>query len=405
MNYSETLDFMYSQLPMFQRIGPAAYKADLSNTIQLCELLEHPEDAFKSVHVAGTNGKGSTSHMIASVLQEAGYKTGLYTSPHLKDFRERIRMNGQMVPENFVVDFITKYKDQFAGIGLSFFEMTVGMAFDYFREEKVDIAVIEAGMGGRLDSTNVLTPLLSVITNIGYDHTQFLGETLEEIAGEKAAIIKSGIPAIIGETQDEIKHVFIERAKEVGTSIGFADRMALPDIKPGLAGKWQEKNTKTALAALESLQNIGFDITKDQIQSGINNTVINTGLLGRWQILQYNPLTICDIGHNRDGIREVLRMIEETPHQQLHFVFGLVADKNVEPVLELLPENAIYYFCKADILRGMQVQKLKETASSAGLIGMTYNSVVDAYQAALKNADENDLVFVGGSTFVVAEIL
>ena len=396
---------MYSQLPMFQRMGPAAYKADLGNTIKLCELLGNPENAFLSVHVAGTNGKGSVSHMIASVLQEAGYKTGLYTSPHLKDFRERIRINGAMIPEHKVVEFIDAYKDKFINFELSFFEMTVGMAFDYFRNEKVDIAVIETGMGGRLDSTNVLTPLLSVITNIGYDHTQFLGETPEKIAGEKAAIIKAGIPAIIGETQEEVKDIFINRAREVGSPLSFADQGNYPEIKPCLAGDWQKKNLKTVLAAINALSKIGFNISEDQIRFGIKNTVNNTGLLGRWQILQNKPLAICDIGHNRDGVREVLKMIDQTPHQDLHFVLGLVADKNAEPVLELLPKSATYYFCKADIPRGMDAGKLQLIAEEKGLKGNRYDSVKEAYLAALENANDNDLVFVGGSTFVVAEIL
>ena len=405
MDYRQTLDFMYSHLPMFQRIGPAAYKADLSNTIELCKLLGNPENTFPSVHVAGTNGKGSVSHMIASVLQEAGYKTGLYTSPHLKDFRERIRINGVMIPEEKVVEFISAHKQGFTGIGLSFFEMTVGMAFDYFSKEKVDIAVVETGMGGRLDSTNVLMPLLSVITNIGYDHTQFLGDTLKKIAGEKAAIIKSGIPAIIGETQEEVKGVFIDRAKETGSPLSFADQGNYPGIEPCSAGDWQKRNLKTALAAINALIKTGFNISEDQIRSGIENTLSNTGLLGRWQILQNKPLAICDIGHNRDGVREVLKMIDQTPHQALHFVLGLVADKNAEPVLELLPESATYYFCKADIPRGMDVHELKEQASKYHLSGESYKSVKEAYRTALDNAHESDLVFVGGSTFVVAEIL
>ena len=396
---------MYSQLPMFQRIGPAAYKADLSNTIRLCKLLGNPEKGFRSVHIAGTNGKGSVSHMIASVLQEAGYKTGLYTSPHLKDFRERIRISGEMVTEAFVVDFIAKYKDDFKNIGLSFFEMTVGMAFQCFREEKVDIAIIETGMGGRLDSTNILTPLLSVVTNIGYDHTQFLGDTLEQIAVEKAAIIKAGIPALIGETQSEVANVFINRAKEVNTSLVFADRLTLPELKPGLQGDWQKRNTKTAVAALKSLDEMGFDISVEHIREGIKNTVSNTGLIGRWQTLHKKPLTICDIGHNRDGIREVLNMIGRTPHKKLHFVLGLVADKNVDPVLELLPKNAIYYFCKADIPRGLDALELQGKARAHHLMGSLYPSVKEAYQQALNNANDDDLVFVGGSTFVVAEAL
>lgn len=405
MDYQQTLNFMYSQLPMFQRIGPAAYKADLSNTIKLCTLLGNPENGFKSVHIAGTNGKGSVSHMIASVLQEAGYKTGLYTSPHLKDFRERIRINGQMIPEDKVVAFIDQYKDKFNEIGLSFFEMTVGMAFDYFRNEKVDIAIIETGMGGRLDSTNVLSPILSVITNIGYDHTQFLGESLAAIAGEKAAIIKQGIPAVIGETQQEIKYVFTERAKNVDTEINFADETGLSKMECPLNGAWQVRNLTAAIAGIEKMQAYGFSISKLDLELGIRNVIQNTGLAGRWQTISEQPLAICDIGHNKDGIREVLGMIKKTPHNQLHFVFGLVADKNVEPVLELLPTNATYYFCKADIPRGMNAEKLQELAKHKQLKGKHYKSVAEAYQSALRNANDDDLVFVGGSTFVVAEVL
>jgi dihydrofolate synthase / folylpolyglutamate synthase len=405
MNYRDTLDYMYRQLPMFQRIGPAAYKADLSNTTALCRLLGNPENAFGSVHVAGTNGKGSVSHMIASVMQQARYKTGLYTSPHLKDFRERIRINGQMIPERKVVDFIGRYREEFEGIGLSFFEMTVGMAFDYFRNEKVDIAVIEAGMGGRLDSTNVITPLLSVITNIGYDHMQFLGDTLEKIAGEKAAIIKPGVPAIVGETQDAVRHVFTEQAKRANTSLVFADRAYHTSLEPALRGPWQRRNMVTAIAALDRLRIAGFSISPDHIRQGIENVVKNTGLLGRWQVLQEDPLAICDIGHNRDGIGEVLGMIGLTPHKNLHFVLGLVADKNIDPVLELLPVTAEYYFCKAGIPRAMDATELRKAASAYGLRGNIFATVKEAYHAALQNAGKNDMVFVGGSTFVVAEVV
>lgn len=405
MNYGETLQYMYSQLPMFQRVGPAAYKADLANTIALCRLLGHPENSFRSVHVAGTNGKGSVSHTMASVLQEAGYKTGLYTSPHLRDFRERIRVDGQMIPEKEVVEFIARYRDQFEGIGLSFFEMTVGMAFNHFREERVDIAVIEAGMGGRLDSTNVLTPLLSVITNIGYDHMQFLGDTLEKIAGEKAAIIKPGIPAIIGETQEEVKHVFINQAAKVNTCLTFADQSHELKLEPELKGPWQKRNLLTAYAAIEKLGGMGFAISADQMARGVKNVIQNTGLLGRWQVLQKSPLSICDIGHNKDGIREVLGMIGATPHIRLHFVLGLVGDKNAGPVLEILPSSAIYYFCRADIPRAMPAAELRVEAGNYGLQGDAYKSVAEAYHSALRAAKKGDLVFVGGSTFVVAEVL
>ncbi len=405
MDYRETLEFMYSQLPMFQRVGPAAYKADLGNTLRLCALLGHPESGFRSVHVAGTNGKGSVSHMMASILQEAGYKTGLYTSPHLKDFRERIKINGQMIPEENVVEFITKYQDEFVDAGLSFFEMTVGLAFDHFRNEKVDIAIVEAGMGGRLDSTNVLQPLVSVITNIGYDHMQFLGDTLEKIAGEKAAIIKQGIPAIVGETQEETKEVFIRRAAEVHTKLRFADQEIKTSIKPSLAGPWQEKNLHTALGALDELMNTGFTIRDSHLEQGIEYVRENTGLRGRWEVLQTRPRVICDIAHNRDGIAEVVNMISRTPHNRLHFVLGLVADKNVDPVLELLPEEALYYFCKADIPRAMDAKELQLRAYLKSLHGLAYSSVREAFESALKNANKNDLVFVGGSTFVVAETL
>ena len=405
MNYRDTLDYMYSQLPMFQRIGPAAYKADLSNTIALCRLLGNPENAFRAVHVAGTNGKGSVSHMMASVLQQAGYKTGLYTSPHIKDFRERIRINGQMIPEDKVVDFIARYRKEFEGIGLSFFEMTVGMAFDHFRNEKVDIAVIEAGMGGRLDSTNVITPLLSVITNIGYDHMQFLGDTLEKIAREKAAIIKAGVPAIVGETQEETKHVFAGRAGEVQTRLVFADQRYVAVMEPALQGPWQKRNLVTVMAAIEQLKEAGFSVSPLHFRHGIEKVVENTGLLGRWQVMQEDPLAICDIGHNRDGIREVLDMIGQTPHKNLHFVLGLVADKNIDPVLELLPATAEYYFCKAGIPRAMDAAELRQAASAFGLKGNTFATVKEAYHAALQNAGVNDLVFVGGSTFVVAEVV
>ena len=405
MEYNETLEWLFKQLPMYQRDGKAAYKADLKNTLALDQYFNHPHQKFKSVHVAGTNGKGSVSHMIASVLQQAGYTVGLYTSPHLKDFRERIKINGQMIPKDNVVEFIAKYKDEFVNTGLSFFEMTVGMAFDYFRNEKVDIAVVETGMGGRLDSTNVLQPLVSVITNIGYDHMQFLGDTLDKIAGEKAAIIKPGIPAIVGETQEEIKEVFIRRAAEVNTKLRFADQAIKTRIKTPLIGLWQEKNLLSALAALEELRNAGFTIKHLHLEQGVDCVRENTGLRGRWEVLQTMPTAICDIAHNRDGMAAVMNMIAGTPHNKLHFVLGLVADKNVDPVLELLPKDALYYFCKADIPRGMEAKELQLKAYLKNLHGLSYDSVSEAYQSALKNSNNDDLVFVGGSTFVVAEIL
>ena len=376
MDYRETLDYMFSQLPMFQRIGPAAYKADLSNTIALCRLLGNPEKGFRSVHVAGTNGKGSVSHMIASVLQEAGYKTGLYTSPHLKDFRERIRINGQMIPEPKVVDFIARYKEQFEGIGLSFFEMTVGM-----------------------------TPLLSVITNIGYDHMQFLGDTLEKIAGEKAAIIKPGIPVVIGERQEEVEHVFLARAMEMASSLCYAPPAPDEGLRPLLEAAGKDKNLATVQAAIEQLRLNSFKISAENRAQGIRNVTKNTALRGRWERLRHDPLTICDVGHNRDGMIEVMKMIAKTPHEKLHFVLGMVADKHIDPVLALLPAKAEYYFCKADIPRGMDAVKLQQAASGFNLHGTVYATVQEAYHSALQNAGKNDLVFVGGSTFVVAEVL
>lgn len=405
MNYQQTLDYLFSQLPMFQRVGASAYKADLNNTIELCKLLHHPEKNFKSIHIAGTNGKGSTSHMLASILQEAGYKVGLYTSPHLKDFRERIKINGEMISEQEVVDFVIKHQSEFEQINLSFFEWTVGLAFDYFSKKQVDIAVIETGLGGRLDSTNVITPLVSVITNIGKDHTQFLGETLAKIASEKAGIIKENIPIIIGETQQETQQVFIDKAIEMSAKIFFADKIITTNYESDLKGIYQEKNKKTVLAAIQQLMNSGFSITEENIKNGLLNVVKNTGLLGRWQILSENPLTICDTGHNEAGIKEVLKQISLTKHNHLHFVFGAVNDKEIDSILSMLPKNATYYFCQAKIPRALDVNNLYTKAKEFELKGNPYDSVENAIKQAKANASVNDLVFVGGSTFVVAEAI
>lgn len=405
MNYQQTLDYLFSQLPMFQRVGASAYKADLNNTIELCKLLHHPEKNFKSIHIAGTNGKGSTSHMLASILQEAGYKVGLYTSPHLKDFRERIKINGEMISEQEVVDFVIKHQSEFEQINLSFFEWTVGLAFDYFSKKQVDIAVIETGLGGRLDSTNVITPLVSVITNIGKDHTQFLGETLAKIASEKAGIIKENIPIIIGETQQETQQVFIDKAIEMSAKIFFADKIITTNYESDLKGIYQEKNKKTVLAAIQQLMNSGFSITEENIKNGLLNVVKNTGLLGRWQILSENPLTICDTGHNEAGIKEVLKQISLTKHNHLHFVFGAVNDKEIDSILSMLPKNATYYFCQAKIPRALDVNVLYTKAKEFELKGNPYDSVENAIKQAKANASVNDLVFVGGSTFVVAEAI
>lgn len=405
MNYQQTLDYLFSQLPMFQRVGASAYKADLNNTIELCKLLHHPEKNFKSIHIAGTNGKGSTSHMLASILQEAGYKVGLYTSPHLKDFRERIKINGVMISEQEVVDFVIKHQSEFEQIKLSFFEWTVGLAFDYFSKKQVDIAVIETGLGGRLDSTNVITPLVSVITNIGKDHTQFLGETLAKIASEKAGIIKENIPIIIGETQQETQQVFIDKALEKSAKIFFADKIITTNYESDLKGIYQEKNKKTVLAAIQQLMINGFSIAEENIKNGLLNVVKNTGLLGRWQILSENPLTICDTGHNEAGIKEVLKQISLTKHNHLHFVFGAVNDKEIDSIISMLPKNATYYFCQAKIPRALDVNNLYTKAKEFELKGNPYDSVENAIKQAKANASVNDLVFVGGSTFVVAEAI
>ena len=405
MTYQQTLDYLFSQLPMFQRIGASAYKVDLSNTIELCNLLGNPQHHFKSVHIAGTNGKGSTSHMLASILQEAGYKVGLYTSPHLIDFRERIKINGEMISEQEVVDFVTKYKKDFEKINLSFFEWTVGLAFDYFSSQKVDIAVVETGLGGRLDSTNVIIPEISIITNIGKDHMQFLGDTLEKIALEKAGIIKKNVPIIIGETQPEIKHVFVSKAKELGSAIYFADQIIQQGLESDLKGSYQKKNIKTVLASVHELKKLEFAISDEQIKSGLLRVVRNTGLMGRWQTLGLDPKIICDTGHNEAGIREVISQLESLNYNKLHFVLGVVNDKEIDSVLELLPKNAEYYFCQAKIPRALDVNELKNKAKSYRLNGNAYSSVKNAYEEAKKTADKDDLIFIGGSTFVVAEVL
>ena len=428
MNYRETIDYIFKQLPMYQRIGKAAYKADLNTSIQLLDYLDNPEKKFKSIHIAGTNGKGSVSHMIASVLQTAGLKTGLYTSPHLKDFRERIRINGKVINKNYVVDFIEQNKTAFEKLKLSFFEMTVGMAFKYFFENKIDIAVIETGMGGRLDSTNLINPELSIITNIGLDHTQFLGETIEKIAVEKAGIIKKNTPVVIGETQNQIRNIFIEKAKLENSQIFFADqnfeaelienkniyynifdikkngKLFLKNIKLPLKGDYQSKNLVTSLQALNILA-AKFGIKKEHIFEGIFKTVENTALMGRWQILKQNPITICDTGHNIDGIKHIVNQISNFHFSKLHFVIGVVNDKNIDKILKILPKEAIYYFCKAKIPRGLNAQILKEKAKNFNLDGKAYNSVTTAYQSAVRSAKKTDMIFIGGSTFIVAEVV
>nr|WP_246516195.1 folylpolyglutamate synthase/dihydrofolate synthase family protein [Aequorivita echinoideorum] len=389
---------------MYQRVGQSAYKADLTATINLADYLQNPERSFKSVHVAGTNGKGSTSHMLASIFQQAGYKTGLYTSPHLKDFRERIKLNGEKISEEKVLDFVNENKRYFEENKLSFFEMTVGMAFDFFRNEKVDIAIIEVGMGGRLDSTNIIIPEISVITNIGLDHTQFLGNSLAKIAVEKAGIIKRNVPVVIGETHPETKPIFVDISSEKKAPIFFAEEMDSPNYVSDLKGIYQEKNKKTVVAALKILQK-NWNISEKNIADGMASVVKNTGLLGRWQILNENPKIICDTGHNKDGLKLVLKQLADESFNHLHIVMGIVSDKDLNSVLPMFPKNATYYFCKPNIPRGMDASVLASQAKIFGLNGSEYISVKSAYRTALQSARENDLVFVGGSTFVVAEVL
>jgi len=405
MTYQDTLDWMFSQLPMYQRQGQSAFRKDLSNTIKLVEILNHPERDFKSIHVAGTNGKGSTSHMLASILQEAGYKVGLYTSPHLKDFRERIKINGKLVSKQFVTSFIKQNKSFFEENSLSFFEMTVGMAFDRFSKQKVDIAVVEVGMGGRLDSTNVIRPEVSVITNIGLDHVQFLGNTLEAIAYEKAGIIKPNIPVVIGETQDETTAVFKNSATKNKSEIVFADQQTTNIYKSDLTGAYQSKNIVTVIQAIKELQKKGYIIKENHIKKGLLNVVKNTGLMGRWQILNTNPKVVCDTGHNKDGLKYVMKQLSNEVFERLHIVFGVVNDKDLTSIIDLLPQKATYYFCKPDIPRGLDAQELKKFLNSYGLKGKAYPSVNEAYKCALNEALSNDFIFIGGSTFVVAEII
>ena len=406
MNYSETLDWMFGQLPMYQKQGASAYKEDLTNTILLANHLNNPEKEIKTIHVAGTNGKGSTSHFLASILQEAGYKTGLYTSPHLKDFRERIKINGEDISEDFVVDFIASNKSFFEENQLSFFEMTVGLAFDYFRQENVDIAIIEVGLGGRLDSTNIISPLFSVITNIGLDHIQFLGNTIKKIASEKAGIIKPKTPVVIGEYTSETKPVFENKAKETQSEIFFASELIQETYPSVLLGDYQVQNKKTVLQSIRVLQSQNqFKISEENIKDGFWNVVKNTGLQGRWQQLGSNPKIICDTAHNKHGLEVVMKQLQREEFDVLHFVLGVVNDKNLDDILPLFPKNANYYFCKPNIPRGLEASILAEKATNFGLNGKVFNSVTEAYAEANKNASQNDFIYIGGSTFVVAEIL
>lgn len=402
---------MFFRLPMYQRQGGPALKKDLTNSIAFSKHLDQPESKYASVHVAGTNGKGSTSHMIASVLQSAGYKVGLYTSPHLKDFRERIRVNGKMIPEQEVVDFVERNRGFLEEHQLSFFELTVGMAFDHFARQQVDIAVVEVGLGGRLDSTNIIEPEVSVITNIGLDHTQFLGDTLPEIAFEKGGIIKPGIPVVIGEVQTETLPVFKELAEQRKTTLHIADQPSdcknhekSPAFETDLVGDYQKRNVRTALKTFEILKIKGYELSEGNILNGLKHVVENTGLKGRYQVLRKNPKVICDTAHNREGLELVLDQLLKEGAERLHFVLGVVNDKELSTILTLFPKEASYYFCRPDIPRGLDAKILMDEAKAYGLDGPFYESVLEAYSDALKNASQEDVIYVGGSTFVVAEM-
>tara|TARA_R110002126_G_scaffold291535_1_gene453456 strand:- start:3355 stop:4563 length:1209 start_codon:yes stop_codon:yes gene_type:complete len=402
MTYKETLNWMFAQLPMYQKEGKTAFKKDLTNILAFSQELNFPEKQFKSIHVGGTNGKGSTSHMLASILQEAGYKVGLYTSPHLKNFTERIRINGDEISKRKITSFIKQHKTFLEQQKLSFFEMTVGLAFDYFADENVDIAIIEVGLGGRLDSTNIITPEISTITNIGLDHTQFLGETLPEIAFEKAGIIKANIPVVIGEKQKEVTSVFLDKAQKMNASLSFASD-SKEVYETDLLGDYQQKNTKTAVATIQQLND--FQVSRENIKNGLLHVVKNTNLKGRWQVLQEGPKVICDTAHNKEGLQIVVQQLKKEPFEKLHIVLGVVSDKKLEDVLPLFPKTATYYFCKPNIPRGLPEDELQWKAKNFQLNGEKFSSVEKAYQSALLNANQEDTIYVGGSTFVVAEII
>ena len=429
MTYKETLDYLYKALPMYQRIGSDAYKADLENAFRLDKHFNYPHRRFKTIHVSGTNGKGSVSHMLAAILQSAGYKTGLYTSPHLLDFRERIKINGRKISKGFVIEFTKKNKPVFEAIQPSFFEMTVFMAFEYFASSQIDIAVIEVGLGGRLDTTNIITPEASIITNIGFDHTRFLGNTIPEIAAEKAGIIKAGIPVVIGETQPETLDVFKKTAQNRHCEIFFADAhykagYALQNIDGtvdwklitcfgwtfekltlDLRGMYQKKNLPVVLMTLWILKQKGISIDKKYIENGLRQVGRLTGLMGRWQITGFNPLIVCDIAHNTEGFIPVIEQIRATPHQDLYMVLGFVDDKNLEPIIKMLPEKARFYLCEPDIPRAMKLEILESLFRKKNLSYQSFQSVSEACNAAFTSSSPNDLIYIGGSTFVVADFL
>lgn len=424
MTYTETVEYLFNSTPMFQNVGSAGYKEGLDNTITLDNHFDNPHKKFKTIHIGGTNGKGSCSHTIAAILQSAGYKVGLFTSPHLVDFRERIRINGVMIPEQYVVDFVENEKDFFEPLHPSFFELTTALAFKYFAENNVDIAVIEVGLGGRLDCTNIISPILSVITNIGFDHIQFLGNTLEKIASEKAGIIKNNTPVVIGETTPETRTVFIQKATSTNSAIYLVEENGIilshqhshnggidyvtktyGTIHGELSGLCQIKNTATILTAINILEEIGLAIQPENIIEGFKHVCELTGLRGRWEKIDKNPITICDTGHNINGLEYIVKQLQQQKYEKLHIVFGMVNDKDIEGVLSIMPKEATYYFCQASVKRAMPSQQLKTLAEAHELKGNTFANVLDAYNSARQNASQNDFIYIGGSSFIVADLI
>ena len=408
MNYQETIQYLYDSVPMFQRVGSSAYKPGLDNTYALDKHFGHPHRRFHTIHVAGTNGKGSVSHTLAAILQAAGYKVGLFTSPHLLDFRERIRINGEKIAEQYVIDFVAHEKAFFEPLYPSFFELTTAMALCYFAEQKVDVAIIEVGLGGRLDCTNIITPDLSIITNISLEHTQFLGDTLAKIAGEKAGIIKQGVPVVIGETTPETKPVFLQKAQEVKAPIYFAEENGREDfegISPELQGNYQQKNTRTIVTALTILRDLGYRFDGPMVRQGFAHVTELTGLMGRWQTLSQSPTLVCDTGHNVGGYQYIASQLKAQHCRKLHIVIGVVSDKDVKGMLALLPQDAVYYFTKASVKRALNERALQSVAEEVGLHGEVYPDVVSAVKAAQKNSLPEDFIFVGGSNFIVADLL
>ncbi|MBT8236603.1 MAG: bifunctional folylpolyglutamate synthase/dihydrofolate synthase [Bacteroidia bacterium] len=403
MTYQATLDWMYQRLPMYQQRGASAYTGKLDHILELSHYLENPHTKFKSIHVAGTNGKGSSSHMLASVLQEAGYRVGLYTSPHLKDFRERIKINGEEISKTFVKEFVKEHRSFLERGSYSFFELSVAMAFQFFAKREVDIAIIEVGLGGRLDSTNIIRPVVSLITNIGMDHMELLGDTLEKITLEKAGIIKQSVPVVISEYQEETAALFKEVAKKQESEIYFAEKDVRETYRTDLKGSYQNHNVKGVVGCLRALK--GFEVTDEHIREGLNAVIANTGIQGRYQVLQETPLVICDTAHNREGFKEVLGQLAKENRKTIHIVLGFVIEKNLDHVLPLFPKKAHYYFVRPDVRRGLAAEKLREAARKYGLKGSAYGSVKEGYETALRAASSNDLIYVGGSTFTVAEVI